>query len=81
MPIDNMNRNAYSVPMTPDDLIGHFGSVTATARALGVRPPSVSEWKATGRVPQGRQFQAEVLTDGALRAEQQSSSGSSSRAA
>lgn len=54
--------------MTPDELIAHFGGISATARALGVKPPSVSEWKAAGRVPPGRQYQVEVVTGGALRA-------------
>lgn len=60
--------------MTPDELIAHFGGISATARALGVKPPSVSEWKAAGRVPPGRQYQIEVVTDGALRADRSDSS-------
>ncbi|MGH7605439.1 MAG: Cro/CI family transcriptional regulator [Gemmatimonadaceae bacterium] len=55
--------------MDPQTLIDHFGGVTATARALGVKPPSVSEWSAAGKVPLGRQFQAQVLTKGKLRAD------------
>jgi hypothetical protein len=54
--------------MNPKELIDHFGGIGATARALSVKAPSVSEWKAKGAVPIGRQFQAEVLTGGALRA-------------
>jgi hypothetical protein len=55
--------------MTPDALIEHFGGVTATARALDVKPPSVSEWKKRGVVPIGRQYQAQLLSRGKLRAE------------
>jgi len=55
--------------MSPDDLIAFFGGVTETARALGVKPPSVSEWKATGVVPETRQYQAEIATGGRLRAD------------
>lgn len=55
--------------MTPDDLIQHFGGLTAAARALGVKPPSVSGWKSAGRIPSVRQYQIEVLTGGSLRAE------------
>ena len=52
--------------MTPESLIAHFGGAAATARALGIKQPSVSEWKARGRVPIGRQYQAHVLSNGAL---------------
>ncbi|MGH6738661.1 MAG: Cro/CI family transcriptional regulator [Bradyrhizobium sp.] len=54
--------------MSPQSLIEHFGGVTATAKALGVKPPSVSEWCSKGRVPLGRQFQAQVVTRNKLRA-------------
>lgn len=55
--------------MTAEELIAHFGSVSATARALGVKDPSVSEWKATGIVPELRQYQAEIATGGRLKAD------------
>lgn len=55
--------------MSPDILVEHFGSITATARAFGIKPPSVSEWVKNGRIPEPRQYQAEVLTDGKLRAD------------
>jgi len=55
--------------MSPDALIAHFGGVNATARALGVEPPSVSEWKTQGVVPELRQYQAEIATGGKLRAD------------
>jgi hypothetical protein len=55
--------------MTVDELIAHFGSVSATARALGVKDPSVSEWKATGVVPELRQYQAEIASGGKLKAD------------
>jgi len=55
--------------MTPEDLIAYFHGVSATAEAFGISPPSVSEWKSNGRVPVGRQYQAEVLTRGRLRAD------------
>ena len=35
-----------------DYLIGRFGGVTATARALGIKQPSVvGGWKKRGRIP------------------------------
>lgn len=55
--------------MTADELISHFGSVSATARALGVKDPSVSEWKTSGEVPELRQYQAEIATGGKLKAD------------
>ncbi len=55
--------------MSPDELIAHFGGITPTARALGVKPPSVHAWKAEGKVPQQRQYQAEIATNGKLKAD------------
>jgi len=48
-------------------LIKHFGSQAQAARALGLKPPSVSEWKKTG-IPLPRQAQYEILTRGKLKA-------------
>lgn len=55
--------------MTPQDLINFFGSMSAVARALGCKPQTVSEWVAAGKVPEGRQYQAEIATTGKLCAE------------
>ena len=54
--------------MTFKELVEHFGSQAAAARALGLKPPSVSEWR-RGGVPLPRQAQYEILTGGALKAE------------
>lgn len=54
--------------MSYEELIQHYGSQAAAARALGLKPPSVSEWKDKG-VPIPRQAQYELLTKGRLRAE------------
>jgi DNA-binding transcriptional regulator YdaS (Cro superfamily) len=54
--------------VTPKQVIEHFGGISETARALGVKPPSVSEWKRRGVVPPIRQFQIHLLTDGVLQA-------------
>ena len=53
--------------MTLQDLIDEFGSQAEVARRLGVNPASVCEWAKTG-VPGGRQYQAELITGGKLRA-------------
>lgn len=55
--------------MTPNAVIEHFGSITKTAQALGIKPPSVCEWLTRGRVPEVRQYQIEQATGGMLRAE------------
>jgi DNA-binding transcriptional regulator YdaS (Cro superfamily) len=53
--------------MTKDEVIRHFGSVSATARALGIRQPSVTNW---GKFPPAdRQLQIQLVTGGKLRAE------------
>lgn len=67
-PIDKYFGAPNTRRMTPDLLIAYFGGITATAKALGVKPPSVSEWKSNGVVPEGRQYQVEVLTGGELKA-------------
>jgi hypothetical protein len=54
--------------MTPKDLEEHFGSKPEIARALGVSLPSVYDWFNAGEVPEGRQYQVELATNGALRA-------------
>ena len=48
------------------DAIRHFGSSAALARALGISRQSIHDWDDV--VPEGRQWQLEVVTNGALRA-------------
>lgn len=52
--------------MRTTDVIKHFGSQAAVARALGIKPPSVAEWG--DDVPPLRQLQIEKITRGALKA-------------
>jgi len=54
--------------MTFAQLIQHYGSQASAARALGIKPPSVAEWKEDG-IPLPRQAQYEIMTKGKLRAE------------
>lgn len=39
------------------------------SRVLGVKPPSVAEWFENGAVPEGRQYQVEIASGGALKAD------------
>lgn len=54
--------------MTYDQLIAYYGSQAAAARALGLKPPSVQEWKEKG-IPEPRQAQYELDSNGELKAE------------
>ena len=54
--------------MTPNDLLEYFGSKAEIARAIGIEPPSITDWFKDGEVPEVRQYQIELATDGALRA-------------
>jgi DNA-binding transcriptional regulator YdaS (Cro superfamily) len=55
--------------MTLNDLIQFFGSQAKTARALNTSDQVVSAWKQKGRIPPGRQYEIEILTNGHLRAD------------
>ncbi len=59
--------------MRKHDAITHFGGVTATAKALGISHAAVVKWGDT--IPQGRAYQIEVLTGGALKADPAAPSG------
>lgn len=50
------------------DVIKHFGSQASAAEALGVTQPTISMWKARGRIPQLQQLRIEHATGGKLRA-------------
>lgn len=57
--------------MQKNDVLAFFGSITATAKAIGVSHAAVSKWDST--IPKGRAYQIEVLTGGKLKADQPSS--------
>lgn len=52
--------------MKKNEAVRHFGSITNLAKALGVSKQAVSQWKV---IPDGRQYQLEVITEGKLLAE------------
>lgn len=55
--------------MTIDQVIDHFGSVSGIAKAVGVKYQAVAQWVSKGSVPEGRQWQIQALTEGALTVE------------
>lgn len=55
--------------MKIDQVIKHFGSQVATAGALGVQQPTISNWKTRGRIPHIQQLRIEHLTKGKLKAQ------------
>lgn len=56
--------------MKKQDVIDYFGSVTELAKALKIRPQSISQWG--DEVPELRAYQIEHLTGGQLKVEEQS---------
>lgn len=55
--------------VTPADLISFFRTQAAAARALGCAQSTIAEWVTEGRVPEGRQYQAQLATKGKLKAD------------
>lgn len=53
--------------MLTQDLLAHFGSGPKAAEALGITPSAIYQWG--DFVPLNRQYQIEVLTGGALKAD------------
>ncbi|GKQ73934.1 hypothetical protein KAM447_04420 [Aeromonas caviae] len=59
--------------MNKSDVLSYFGGTAATAKALGISHVAVSKWGDT--IPQGRAYQIEVVTGGALKADPAPTSG------
>ena len=51
-----------------DDVISYFGSQVAAAHKLGVTQPTLSNWKARGRIPHLQQLRIQHITRGKLKA-------------
>lgn len=47
--------------------IAHFGSISKLADALNIKPQAISQWG--DRVPEGRAYQIQHITNGALKIE------------
>ena len=54
--------------MNPQELIAHFGTQAAAARALGLTWAAIYLWQKRGSIPYLRQLQIEQVTAGALKA-------------
>lgn len=54
--------------MKIDDVAAFFGSKQKLADALGIFPSAVTQWGKT--IPQGRQYQIQVITKGKFKVEQ-----------
>jgi hypothetical protein len=59
--------------MTTDEAVKHYGSRKALADALGIWPQGVYLWGE--RPPMSRQYEIEVRTGGALRADRDDDRG------
>lgn len=59
--------------MTPEQAINHFGSQIKLAKALKeCTQQAVSKWVANDKIPSGRQFEIQVVTNCALLADDSS---------
>jgi phage antirepressor YoqD-like protein len=56
--------------MTIDQVLKHFGGVSETAKAFGIEYQAVHQWVRKGKVPEGRQWQLQSMTNGLLTVEQ-----------
>lgn len=56
-------------PMTPSELIDHFGSVRLAAEGIGRKYQRVWAWADRGRIPDGEQCRIELVTKGSLKAD------------
>jgi DNA-binding transcriptional regulator YdaS (Cro superfamily) len=55
--------------MTPNEALQYFRTKTKIGMALGLAPSTVSEWFEIGYIPEGRQYQIELATNGDLKAD------------
>ncbi|GAG47906.1 unnamed protein product [marine sediment metagenome] len=52
--------------MTPKEVIKYYGSRDEVLELLDIKRQSLDLWLANGRVPLGRQYELQILTDGQL---------------
>lgn len=54
--------------MTPKQVVDYFGgTIPKAAKQLDVTYQAISQWLAANKVPRGRQFEIQDLTDGGLK--------------
>jgi DNA-binding transcriptional regulator YdaS (Cro superfamily) len=53
--------------MKPETAIQWAGTQAELAKRLGISPSAVSQWVADGIVPEGRAYQIQVISAGAVR--------------
>lgn len=51
-----------------ESVIERFGGRAALAKALGITPANISQWRASRRIPAAKAIEIERLTDGDIRA-------------
>lgn len=51
--------------MKKENVIKFFGSQAEVARTLGIKPPSISDWKEV--IPEGSAYKLQALTKGKLK--------------
>ncbi len=54
--------------MDYDSVIAYFGNQVTAAHRLGVTQPTLSNWKARGRIPKLQQLRIQHITRGKLKA-------------
>lgn len=59
--------------MTVAQVLDHFGSISNTAKALDISYQAVAQWVEADQVPEGRQFEIQLMTDGSLVAQKKQS--------
>lgn len=55
--------------MTLTEAIAHFDTKTLLARALKTSPQSITGWEKKGLIPEKQQLKIQILTNGALQAD------------
>lgn len=55
--------------MTPAQLLKHYKTQTAAAKAIGICQPTVSYWVKINRIPSAQQMRIQGITRGALQAD------------
>lgn len=58
------------IGMTPQEALQYFRTKSRMGRALGAAPSTVAEWFEIGYIPEGRQYQIQLATKDALKADQ-----------